>query len=241
MTLAAASLRVVHRDAHYLALEKPPGIATTAPAGGPSLFALAAELDPRAERLHPLSRLDTQVSGLVVFARSVEANDRVLRARRAGRLQRRYLGLCAAPPSTAHGDWRWAIGIDPRDPRHRRALAPDAGGSGTKLAHTRYALRMTSGPVTALDLFPQTGRTHQLRVHAAAAGVPLLGDVAYGGVKRLTLPNGRILSAERVMLHCAEVWLPQPGTDDPLRLELTPPHDMRSLWQSAGGAPSLLG
>lgn len=238
MRFSAAGLRVLHRDRQYLALEKPPGIATTAPDGGVSLFTLAAELDPEAEQLHPLSRLDTQVSGLVVFARTAAANERVLRARREGGLHRRYLGLCAVAPSATQGDWRWAIGIDPRDPRHRRALAPDAAGAGTKLAHTRYALRANSGPVFALDLFPQTGRTHQLRVHAAAAGVPLLGDAAYGGARRLTLANGRILSAERVMLHCAEVCLPQLGADELLRLVLAPPPDMARLWQSAGGDPA---
>lgn len=237
MSMPIAPPRVLHRDAHFLALAKPSGIATTAPDDGPSLFAQAHELDPKAPQLHPLSRLDTQVTGLVVFARTPLANQLVLEARRAGRLFRRYLGLAADVPTLHEGDWQAAIGIDPRDPKKRRALADDAEGPGIKSAHTRYLTRARTGSIVALELFPQTGRTHQLRVHAAHAGHPLLGDTAYGGLKRLTLSNGRILTAARVMLHCEAVALPHP---DPrvatLSLTLAPEPDMERLWSSAGGA-----
>jgi 23S rRNA-/tRNA-specific pseudouridylate synthase len=239
--LTCDQLRVLYRDAHFLALDKPSGIATTAPNAGPSLFALAQELDPEAPQLHPLSRLDTQVSGLVVFARTALANAGVLVARQQGHLLRRYLGLVALTVLPSPGEWHWAIGLDRRDPKKRCALPPDALGEGTKQAHTLYAERARSPALLALDLLPQTGRTHQLRVHAAAAGAPLLGDVAYGGSKRLTLDNGRILSAERVMLHCALVCLPHP---DPKQRELvlaaTPPPDMQQLWRSSGGDPEAL-
>jgi 23S rRNA-/tRNA-specific pseudouridylate synthase len=243
-TLRATDLQVLHHDAHFLALDKPSGIATTAPTGGHSLFVLAQALDPRAPQLHPLSRLDTQVSGLVVFARTAEANGAVLAARREGRLFRRYLGLVAAPPLASQGDWYWSIGIDRRDPRQRCAIAPDAPNahaSGVKTAHTKYALRAATATLAALDLLPQTGRTHQLRVHAAAAGVPLLGDVAYGGTRRLTLSNGRVLSAGRVMLHCAAVKLPHPDAAvGELSLTLAAPADMQQLWSAAGGASGAL-
>lgn len=239
--LRASDLRVLHRDAHFLAIEKPSGIATTAPGGGHSLFALVQELDPRAPQLHPLSRLDTQVSGLVVFARTAQANDGVLAARREGHLFRRYLGLVASAPAAPAGDWNWAIGIDRRDPRQRCALPPDAEGNAVKSAHTKYAVRAASGGVVALDLLPQTGRTHQLRVHASAAGSPLLGDVAYGGTRRLTLNNGRIVSAGRVMLHCAAVRLPHPqASHGALSLELPAPVDMQQLWSAVGGAAGAL-
>jgi 23S rRNA-/tRNA-specific pseudouridylate synthase len=239
--LRATDLQVLHQDAHFLAIAKPSGIATTAAAGGYSLFALALTLDPRAPQLHPLSRLDTQVSGLVVFARTAQANDAVLAARREGRLFRRYLGLVAEGPAASQGDWYWSIAIDRRDPRQRCALAQNAEGSGVKTAHTKYTVRAVSPSVAALDLLPQTGRTHQLRVHASAAGLPLLGDVAYGGTRRLTLSNGRILSAGRVMLHCAAVRLPHPDAAiSELSLSLAPPTDMQQLWSAAGGVTGVL-
>lgn len=232
-----SELCVVYRDEHFLAVDKPSGIPTTAPQGGPSLFALARQLDVRAPQLHPLSRLDTQVTGLVVFARTVVANEGVLIARREGRLARRYLGFVETKPMPASGAWHWSIGIEPKDPRKRRALAPEATGPGIKRAHTSYAVRAATSNVTALDLCPHTGRTHQLRVHAAAFGSPLLGDVAYGGIKRLILETGRILSAGRVMLHCAAVRLPHPdrGVQE-LQLSLDAAEDMQRLWTSAGGS-----
>jgi 23S rRNA pseudouridine1911/1915/1917 synthase len=235
--------RVIFRDQHLLVLDKPPGIATTQPDGSVSLSTLARELDPDAPQLHPLSRLDTQVSGLVTFARTAHANALALSARKEGTLRRAYLGLCEVQASALadQGDWKFAIGLSPRDPKHRRALAPDASGQGVKAAHTRFRVQAQAGPLRALHLWPITGRTHQLRVHASAAGCPLLGDAAYGGLKRLTLPNGRILSAGRVMLHCAAFIMPNPSrAGEALALELAPPSDLSALWSSAGGDVALL-
>lgn len=241
--ITALDVPVVYQDQHLLVLNKPVGIATTAPDAGPSLFALAQELDPKAPQLHPLSRLDTQVSGLVTFARTVQANLWAMEARRRGELWRRYLGLSSKRPASASGEYHFSIGIDPRDPKKRRALAPDATGEGIKQASTRYRIRAEAGPLCALDLYPQTGRTHQLRVHTSAAGCALAGDVAYGGEKRMTLPNGRILTAGRVMLHCAYFRMPKPGARDGhelFELYLAPPEDMEKLWRSAGGDPLAL-
>jgi 23S rRNA-/tRNA-specific pseudouridylate synthase len=236
MKLSVADLRVLYRDEHLLVLDKPVGIATTAPAGGSSLFALAKELDRRAPQLHPLSRLDTQVTGIVAFARTAAVNHAALEARRAGRFERRYLGVTAHMPSAPSGRFTWSIGIHPNDPKKRVALEPDAPGLGVKAASTRYAVRASSGVLHALDLWPETGRTHQLRVHLSQAGSPLLGDVAYGGEKRLTLANGRIITGGRVMLHCASLRIPKLAPSGrALELDLVAPDDMRAVWRSAGG------
>jgi len=241
MRPASRSVEVVFRDAHLLVLNKPAGIATTAPNDGPSLFTLARELDPAAPQLHPLSRLDTQVTGLVAFARTSEANKAALMARRHGVLIRRYVGLATHVPSPERGEWHASIGIDPRDPRHRLALAEGAPGIGVKHALTRYAVSAVAGPLVLLQLWPRTGRTHQLRVHAAHGLSPLAGDTAYGGQKRITLPNGRILTASRVMLHCASLSMPHPSSPgQTLTLDLVPEADMQSLWRSAGGEPGAL-
>ncbi|MDB4991274.1 MAG: Ribosomal large subunit pseudouridine synthase [Myxococcaceae bacterium] len=235
------AVRIVYRDDHLLVLDKPVGIATTAPDGGPSLFAIAAGLDAGAPALHPLSRLDTQVSGLVTFARTERANKCALEARKNGTLRRAYLGLSTVAPAPAEGDWKFAIGLDQRDPKHRRALEHGSEGHAVKAAHTRYRVHASAGPLTALELWPVTGRTHQLRVHASAAGCPLAGDVAYDGVRRITLPNGRILSAGRVMLHCAAFRMPNPASGErDIVLSLAPPEDMLALWRAAGGEPEAL-
>lgn len=241
-TARSSELRVVHRDEHLIVVDKPVGIATTAPEGGPSLFAWVQAIDPRAPALHPLSRLDTQVSGIVAFARTTHANHVALEARRSGRMVRRYLALAFHVPSPEQGEWVWSIGLDARDPKKRVALPPDALGEGVKPARTRYALKAAAAPLVALDLWPHTGRTHQLRVHAARAGCPLAGDVAYGGEKRATLANGRVLTARRAMLHCASLRMPSPVGRGELALELAPPEDLAALWRAAGGdEPALSG
>jgi 23S rRNA-/tRNA-specific pseudouridylate synthase len=232
---------VVYRDDHFLILAKPVGIATTAPDGGHCLFELARRIDPRAPQLHPLSRLDTQVSGLVTFARTPRGNLHAIESRGRGELRRRYLGIAASRPAADDGEYHFSIGIDPRDPKKRRALPPEARGPGIKQARTQYHVRADAAPLCALDLFPRTGRTHQLRVHASAAGHPLAGDVAYGGPKRITLPNGRVLTAGRVMLHCAYFRVPNPlKRSELIEVELAPPDDLRAFWASAGGDPTVL-
>jgi 23S rRNA-/tRNA-specific pseudouridylate synthase len=237
--LQASAIAVLYRDDHLLVLDKPVGIATTAPEGGASLFALARTIDPTAPALHPLSRLDTQVSGIVTFARTASANRVALEARQNGSLRRAYLGLTARAPEPLQGDWRFAIGIDPRDARKRTAAPDGSEGRALKVSHTHYRTHANAGPLVALDLWPLTGRTHQLRVHASAAGCPLLGDVAYGGAKRLTLANGRILSAGRTMLHCAAFRMPNPARPaESIALALAPPEDLCTLWRAGGGDPA---
>jgi 23S rRNA pseudouridine955/2504/2580 synthase len=238
---APTEIRVLFRDAGMIVVDKPVGLATTAPDGGDCLVARVSLLDPSAPQLHPLSRLDTQVSGIVCFARTAEANFEALEARRAGTFRRRYLGLTLHRPSAAAGHWAQAIAFDPRDPRKRRAIPVGARvPSGAKEARTEYAVRASAGRVTALDLFPLTGRTHQLRVHASAAGLPLFGDVTYGGEKRSVLENGRVLTAPRTMLHCAYVRLPRHGGRELLELSLDPPDDLCRVFSGAGGDVALL-
>ena len=243
----AGAVRVLHRDAHLLVLEKPTGLPTTGPGpgSGRTLVDVARELDPDAPRLHPSSRLDAEVSGIVTFARTPEATQHLLAARRAGRYARAYLGIASGVPQLNQGSWEQAIGIDPRDARKRRAVADDAPGARTACSHYRVlaALAETRADARAalLWLEPQTGRTHQLRVHAANAGLPLYGDRPYGGPQRLVLGDGSVVTARRVLLHCCRVSLPaiEAGAE-PLRLVSEPAADLIAFWRAAGGAPFTL-
>lgn len=108
-------------------------------------------------------------------------------------------------------------------------------------ARTRYRVLDAQPTAALLLLSPLTGRTHQLRVHVARAGVPLLGDKHYGGPMKVTLPNGRVVRAARVMLHCARVRLP--NFDNPalkLTLNAPVPDDFRTVWENLGGSASSL-
>jgi len=227
---------VVHRDDHLLVLFKPARLPTTHPRGGDCLVARAAALDPEAPQLHATSRLDAEVTGLVTFARTKRANAALREARRAKAYHRLYLALTAAGTLGEATRWEEAIAIDPVDPRRR--ITGD--GSRAKAALTTARPRATASPLALLELRPQTGRTHQLRVHAAAHGLPLFGDVHYGGDKRAVLPNGRVLTARRTMLHCAALELPAVDGGGRLALRSDPPDDFGRLWLGAGGDEMLL-
>lgn len=236
MTPAADEVRVVHRGEHLLVLYKPPRLPTTHPSGGDCLVARAAAIDPTAPRLHATSRLDAEVSGMVTFARTRRGNDALRAARRQHAYHRLYLALSARGGPAAPARWSEPIAIDPADPRRR---VPGAGADA-KPARTEAEVRDAAGPLTLLALRPVTGRTHQLRVHAAAHGHPLFGDVHYGGDKRAVLPNGRVLTARRTMLHCAALDLPNVDGEGRLRLPCPPPPDFEKLWVVAGGDPTQL-
>jgi 23S rRNA-/tRNA-specific pseudouridylate synthase len=221
---------LIHRDDELLVVNKPPGLPTTAPSSGEaSLVGWVDERFPHL-RAHPTSRLDSPVSGLVTFALTKAANRRLLDARRAGTYSRLYLGITLAVPEPVAGVWSWSISLDPRSPKHRRA----GSGAGMRDASTRYEVAAQATHGALLRLKPETGRTHQLRVHASKAGVPLLGDRAYEGERRCVLPDGSVVTARRVMLHCRRIEFPGPSGQ--LRFDAEVPNDMEKLWLGLGGS-----
>lgn len=226
---------IVFRDQHLLVLDKPPGLPTTAPRpSDPSLAHWVQSRWPEL-RAHPTSRLDAPVSGLVTFALSRASNQRLLEARRSGAYERVYLGITVARPSASEGEWSWPISLHPGNPMLRIA----GPGRGQREARTRYEVAASTPYATLLRMMPRTGRTHQLRVHAAEAGVPLFGDHAYQGARRLTLQDGRVVTARRVMLHCVRVSFPWSPTER-RSFESAAWPDMRRVWTALEGAPTAL-
>jgi len=232
----SAEPEIIHHDEHLLIVHKPPGLPTTAPhAGEPSLVRWVStrfvDLRP-----HATSRLDSQVSGLVTFALTTKANRTLLDARRAGAYERVYLGVTIADVLVESGDWSWPISIDPSNPKLRVARP----GRGERAALTRYRVAARSPGATLLRLMPMTGRTHQIRVHAAYAGYPLFGDHRYGGKRREVLPDGTVVTARRVMLHCARLSFPSPSGGAQLQFEVPARRDMQTMWNALGGTASEL-
>ncbi|MFK7999152.1 MAG: RluA family pseudouridine synthase [Polyangiales bacterium] len=237
----SSKIHIVHQDHHLLVVSKPPGLATTAPGDGDCLTRRLREgrtIRAGQRAIHASSRLDSPVSGLVTFAQTNEAIGALKEAREAARYRRRYLALSLSAPGPTSGSWNWPIGINLKDVRLRQVAVP---GRTERIqeAATHYRSATYEG-VSLLVLEPQTGRTHQLRVHAMAAGCPLLGDTSYGGGKRVTLSNGRVLSARRVMLHCAQLRIPDVASGGDLALRLPPADDFSSLFSALGGPAAAL-
>lgn len=232
MSAAVSSPEVVFRDADLLIVDKPSGLPTTAPSADDAcLVHWVAERFPKL-RAHPTSRLDSSVSGLVTFALNKTANKRLLESRRAGTYERLYLGITLREIEVGRGEWTWPVSIDPRNAKLRVA----AVGKGKRDARTRYEVAARAPHASLLHLRPLTGRTHQLRVHAAKAGVPLFGDHAYGGERRLTRSDGSVITARRTMLHCASVGFP--WSSGFMRFQARPPMEMVRVWIALGGEES---
>jgi RluA family pseudouridine synthase len=222
----APAVRVLKRGKGWFAVDKPAGIATIPDHGGASnallpLAARAVGLD--AARLHATSRLDREVSGVVVFATTTDAAARLKQARDEHAYVRRYLALAAHAPSADEGTWDARIG------RAKDARRREVNGREATDARTNYAVVARAGEVALLALTPITGRTHQLRVHAAHAGAPLLGDRVYGGPTRWTLASGKVLALGRIYLHAARVTIEGVAIDAPV------PEEMRATWGALGG------
>lgn len=233
---------VLAECAGFVFVDKPPGVATEPDHAGveASVVArVAQQLDiPRAE-LHALSRLDVGVSGVVTLARTAEARERARLLRERGAWVRRYVALASRAPEPAGGTWDQALSR----PRGRRT-----GPGAERSAATRYASIAVAGPVfvpartgnvevrpALLALGPITGRMHQLRLHAAHAGAPLLGDATYGGPSRVIVHGGAVRPLERVALHAAWVELELGG--EVLRVVAGEPADLQALWGELSGAP----
>jgi 23S rRNA pseudouridine1911/1915/1917 synthase len=232
---ATDAVRVILRDDDVAAVDKPAGMPTIADHAGAahSLVAAAARaLGVDAGRLHPTSRLDRGVSGVVVFALTKAAAERLARARSEGAYERRYVAIAARAPAPASGTWDAPLGRA-RDPRLR-----EVHGRDPVAATTRYRVcALAPGGAAMLAVAPLTGRTHQIRVHASHAGAPLVGDRDYGGPARVTLPTGRVLEPRRVALHAARVVIPGPsGSAGVARVvrSATPP-ELEALWSALGG------
>lgn len=173
------ALVVLYEDAELLVVDKPPGVVTqpTPGATGSSLADSAAAHVGRPVGL--VHRLDRETSGVLIFGKSRDATSALAGAFREGAARKRYLAV-TAPGLPAEGLVIAALSRDPTRPGRFRATARANGVP----ARTRYARLgvVEPGGECLVALFPETGRTHQLRAHLVHEGAPIVGDRLYGGV-----------------------------------------------------------
>jgi 23S rRNA-/tRNA-specific pseudouridylate synthase len=219
---------LAHRDGVLLAY-KPAGLPTETTQLGEDSLVSALMAQVRSGRVHAASRLDVQVSGVVLCTLGRDAASRVQHWRESGQLTRSYLAIASGSLPTS-GSWDRTLGRG-RDRAGRHRATPHA--QGARPARTRFS-RMAeheSEGVTSslLLLVPETGRMHQLRAHAALAAAPLWGDRLYGGPHSVVLGSGEVKQLDRIALHAVRVELPG------LAAEAPPPEPMRALWRWLGG------
>ncbi|MBT2135478.1 RNA pseudouridine synthase [Croceibacterium sp. LX-88] len=191
---------ILFEDGEALVIDKPARLPIEQPRkGGPSLEDYLDDLKLGFQRPPmPVHRLDTDTSGCLLLARNPKALKRFSAAFEARLPIKRYLGVLAGVPSTAEGTIELALSKISSAAEGWRMIPARKG----KPALTRWHVLAETDGRTLVEFLPETGRTHQIRVHAASGiGLPLLGDPVYG--------DGR--GAPRTMLHAAGLEIPREG------------------------------
>ncbi len=214
--------RVLFLDDALIAIDKPPGLPThaTADPSRPSLVGHVERfLESRGVRatLAVHQRLDRDTSGVVVFGLDPRANEGLARAFAERLAEKRYLALTATPREPVSPRFRVSAAIGPATAGQPSVRV---GGPGARAAETDVIVREHLDGALLVEARPLTGRRHQVRVHLAHAGVPILGDELYGRA------DPRV---PRLMLHAWRLALPHPITGEPLRLEAPIPSDFAAL------------
>jgi tRNA pseudouridine32 synthase/23S rRNA pseudouridine746 synthase len=203
-------VQILHRDASLLVVVKPAGLLSVpgkAEGAEDCLIARLGRMDSQTRLVH---RLDRDTSGVMVFARSHRAQRHLGRQFERRYVAKRYVALIHGAPPEAEGvidlplvaDW----------PNRPRQMVCHARG---KPARTRWRTLSVHGTATRLALFPETGRSHQLRVHMAELGHPILGDPLYG------IAGGA--DAPRLMLHAESLGFRHPEGGAATTFESTAP------------------
>lgn len=216
----AAKPDIVYEDDDLLVLNKPAGVAMhpkSGDASAPSLAAMLTSYLGEGSVPHFVSRLDKGTSGLLIAAKSGYVHDRLRRALHSSDLRREYRAVAVGRVEPPYGVIDAPIGRA-EGSIIRRCVRADGLPSLTE-----YETLQVNDRFTLLRLRPQTGRTHQLRVHMAYLGHPLAGDWLYGTEDKTLIA--------RPALHSYELWFTQPVTGQELHFTAPIPQDMQRLME----------
>ena len=212
------ALDVIYEDEDVLAVNKPAGMVvhpTYRNVSGTVLNGLLWRFRDRGDVTPGLvSRLDKGTSGVLLVALSPGAHARIQRDAHAGRVTKEYLAIVRGTPQPPEGVISLPLRRDPAD---RRRVVVDPEGAPSE---TRYRVLSVQDGCSRVLCEPVTGRTHQIRVHLAARGWPIVGDRTYGE------PDPRI---DRQALHASRITFLHPRSGKPQSIEAPLPADMAGL------------
>ena len=210
-------LPIVYEDEHLLILNKPAGITVHCAAltQEPVTVAGAVAHYLHSDQYHGVNRLDRGTTGVMVVAKTGYIHARCMALLHSGDFYREYRGICPGTPEPPVG--RIDLPID----RENASLLKRRIDPNGAPAHTEYEVLASKNQLSLLRLIPQTGRTHQLRLHMAAIGYPLAGDWLYGTEDKSLIA--------RPALHSYAVHLRHPVTGEVLDIAAPMPEDMLRL------------
>lgn len=229
-------LVIAYEDAHLVVVDKPAGMVVHPAVGnitGTLVNALLHHCRGNLSGINGVARpgivhrIDKDTSGLLVVAKSDAAHEGLAVQFAAHTVHRRYIAVCAGHPAPAEGTIDARIGRSDAD-RKKMTVLPKNSSRG-KTAVTHYKLLEKLDEAAVIECRLETGRTHQVRVHCASIGHPLLGDPVYGRTPKRLRPLLERLGFARQALHAAELGFVHPLTGETLRFGSDLPPDMAEL------------
>lgn len=215
-------LNVIHEDEHFIVIDKSSGMVVH-PGAGRQTNTLANALlyqFPEIEGVGPeekpgiVHRLDKETSGVILVARTTVAYQELQRQFKAREVEKFYLGLVWGKMPQEAGTITWAIG---RHTKHGERMSIKT--NKPRIAETRYRVEKSLGEFTLLEVRPITGRTHQIRVHLAASGHPIVGDARYGRKKKTS-------GCPRLFLHAHLLTFAHPLSSERMSFRSPLPFDL---------------
>jgi 23S rRNA pseudouridine1911/1915/1917 synthase len=237
LTPEAIPLDVLHEDEDLIVIEKPAGLVVHPAPGHPNgtlvnaLLHHCGDLAGIGGVLRPgiVHRLDRGTSGVLVAAKNDEAHQALSTQFAEHSIDRVYRALVRGLPRADEGRIDRPIGRHPRD-RKRMSVVTKAGRDS--ITNWRVTRRFRDSTVSELEVHPETGRTHQIRVHLSAAGLPLVGDVIYGRAR------GRDALLGRPALHAAHLGFEHPRSGKRMGFDSVMPDDLLEWMAELGDAES---
>jgi len=233
----AIPLSILHEDSDVIVLNKPPGLVVHPGAGHKSRTLVNAllfhcpDLEGIGGNLRPglVHRLDKDTSGTLVVAKNDMAHESLSHQFKKHQVQKRYLALVYGDVKASAGVIDLPIGRHPTD---RKKMSTESRRS--RLTETRWKVKKVFSGVTLLEIDLKTGRTHQVRVHCAAIGHPVVGDATYGRKRGWKdLPSRQmqevIGTIRRQMLHAWQLTFLHPRTEQSMSFESPVAKDMASV------------
>lgn len=231
----ALPLNILYEDRDLAVVDKPPGMAVHLGAGARSgtlvnalLHHFGSQLSAAAGEARPgiVHRLDKTTSGLILIAKNDAAHRALAAQFKQREVQKTYYLLAHGRLERDTGEIRLPVGRDP----HRR-VRMKTGGIRARQAVTQYRVLCRYPGFTFVEAHPRTGRTHQLRVHFASLGHPIVGDTLYGA-PRVARAEGREVALGRAFLHAAALRFRHPATGQEMAFTAPLPDDLQSFLSS---------
>lgn len=244
----AIPLAILHEDADLIVIDKPPGLVVHPAPGHPrgtlvnALLHHCRDLAGIGGVLRPgiVHRLDQGTSGVLVAAKHDAAHLALAAQFREHTVERVYLALVRGVPGAAGGSVDRPVGRHPQD---RKRMSVRTGAGRAARTDWRVARRFAASGVSLLEVRPATGRTHQIRVHLASIGLPIVGDPVYGRRQAARAPSpeaaarssaGAAFGLARPALHAQVLGFDHPRSGARLRFEAPPPADLAAALAALG-------